>query len=97
MLAELKQWNAPAEVIEQWEAQSKNAGTIEVLACNWRIVEVFGYCAMTFAGLGHCVGITMQEARAALSALCIPRKRWRRIAGGVVLMGRKAAEIVNRR
>lgn len=71
---------------------------IEVMACNWRSVEVYQQCALAYVGTGMqaiCTGFEAKEIVAVMDALNVRVKRRPRILRDVIFMGRVAAGYIN--
>lgn len=69
---------------------------IEIWRCNWRTVQVYRTCQLSFVGMsGSCVGLSSLEIRAALQLERVPRPRQRAMARELQFMGRCAAEYLN--
>jgi hypothetical protein len=87
-------------VIDKWSA-AQAPQEVEVYACNMPTVRIFQACQLSWlVGMGGatCMGISMQEIRAALdiyAAAETPDIR-AEIAAGLVLMGRVAARCLNK-
>ena len=100
MISQLQQWGAPAEVIREW-ATAQAPEEVEVYECNVPTVSIFQRCQLGWlVGMGGatCVGLSMQEIRAALdiyAATETPDTR-AEIGAGLVLMGRVAARCLNK-
>lgn len=87
-------------MIEQWRA-AQAPTEVRVYRCNAKTVSIFQRCQLGWlVGMGGatCVGLSMQEIRAALDvyAATDPPETRAEIASGLALMGRVAARTLNK-
>lgn len=84
--------------METAEASSATTDEIEVLACNWTIVEIYQRCQLTsHASMGGAIftGIACTEVLDALHMSRVAIREWETVSLGVQLMGRVAAQAIN--
>lgn len=98
VVEQMRQFGAGAEVIAKWEAAQQADNEIEVLECNEQTVQIYTRCALGYVGgmAVVCIGISMQEIRAALTVYRVARADWAGIADGVMHMAAVAAKNLNR-
>lgn len=69
------------------DRQQQEPSVIEVLSENWRALQVFQVCLVSYAGMGGVVGIAAAEIHAAVQLLQVPQKAWRSVSHKVHYMG----------
>lgn len=92
---------APAEVLAKWAtAQAPGANEeVEVLACNWDIVQVYRLCQWSvIAGMTRAIyhGIPATELLAAMRCVRVRPAQQLHVANGVRVMERAARRVLNR-
>lgn len=68
-----------------------------MLDANWRTVQVYMRCQLTWAGMGTCIGLSASEAMAVMHAARVPPRERMEMLDGLQLMGRIQAGLINDR